>query len=182
MNKRWPGRRRIALCGCFVAKALLGFEAVHAAPDEETATTIHVAFKYHMDNLTSGWKGDVLEYFVLVLSARNKIQVSWRSEDADRHIKNYQFHQNTLGTQGNGSFHVESPHQLEQKLIYPQHVRTIDIVVNNNKCEASMRFALLPGFKLYLFPQIRNGQYQLYAKPIVLDSVCAIEQDSSENK
>ena len=172
MNRLGRSRRRVALCGCVVGTTLLTAEAVYAAPDEQQVTTTRFAIKYHMDNLSSGSKSEVLSSYVVVLSAGNKIKVAVHGEDTDHHVKLTEVPEVALGQ---GEWHVVDSHKLEQTRIYPQHIRKIEVAVSGNTCKASISWTLLPGYNQYIFPQLVDGHYAVFAKPMFLDSVCTIQ-------
>ena len=142
------------------------------ADGEEGSTTIHVAFKYHQDNLTTGGHGSTLDEYTILFSSGNNISVTVHSQGEGQKVsRDIQHPANKIG---NGSWHIIGKQIIQQYLTYPQNTRTINIFVHGSKCKATMRWNLLPGFNEYTFPQIGTDIMMRYAQPILLDSICSI--------
>jgi hypothetical protein len=122
---------RFVFCWIVVAAGAQAIATVHATPAEETVTTIRVAIKYHEENLTTGWKGEKLDYYLIVLSAGNRIQVSHREEDTNNDLKTRDDPAAVLGSgAGSSSWHVIGSNQLEQEEVFPQSGRIIAIFLS----------------------------------------------------
>lgn len=76
---------------------------------------------------------------------------------------------------GGSSWTVAGPNRLERVVDQPQSTVTMTIEVTDKSCKFDVQFKLKPGFKEYMFRQIRNGKMGYFTEPKVGSTTCSIK-------
>lgn len=140
---------------------------------EGKVTKIHFAFKSYYERIRPGYaEGIVDEDATVTLSNGNNVQETWSSSNPAAN-KTW----NWSRALGEGAWHVSGPHRLVKIERQLQSVRTTTIDVNGQRCTASWKIALLPGYKEYNFYSIVLGQDAYYRQAHMVSSSCQIESD-----
>jgi hypothetical protein len=76
---------------------------------------------------------------------------------------------------GGTAWTVAGPDKLVRTQDAPQSTLTMTIAVNDKACTLTVEFKLKPGFKEFMFKQIRNGKMGYFTEPKVGSTTCSIQ-------